>query len=519
MNKNKSDYPYKVDKKLNNIYKNNINIKNKNILLVYPKYSKTFWSFEYILKIIGKKAAYPPLGLLSIASMLPKNWNKKLVDINVENLSDNDIQWADFIFISAMIVQKESTLKTIEKIKKFQKPIVAGGPLFTTSWEDFAEVDHIFLGEAEDTLFLFLDDMEKNNLKKFYSAENFPDITRIPVPSWDLVDIFRYQSMCIQYSRGCPFNCEFCDVVILNGRHPRTKTREQIIAELDLLYENNWRGGVFFVDDNLIGNKQTLKKEILPALIEWQRKRSYPLSFNTQVSINLADDDELIKLLTDAGFTTVFIGIETPDEKSLEECSKFHNKDRDLVSSVKKLQHSGLEVQGGFIVGFDNDTPTIFQKQIEFIQKSGIITAMVGLLTAIPKTRLYKRLLEAKRIIKESSANNTLISTLNFIPKMDTKVLVSGYKKILETIYGPKAYYERIRTFLREFKPPKRRVQKIKLFHIKVLVKSFWFLGIKGRGRRYFWRLIIWSLLKYPGLLPYVIGYSFAGIHFRSLLA
>ena len=493
--------------------------KNKNILLVYPKYLKTFWSFENILEIIGKKAAFPPLGLLSIASMLPESWNKKLVDMNVENLNDNDIQWADFIFISAMIVQKESVLKTIERIKKFHKPIVAGGPLFTTCFEDFPDIDHVFLGEAEETLPVFLNDIESNNLKRIYSSDCFPDITKVPIPAWNLINIFRYNSMCIQYSRGCPFNCEFCDVVILNGRNPRTKTKEQIIAELNALYHNRWRGGVFFVDDNLIGNKQNLKKEILPAIIEWQRKNSYPFSFNTQVSINLADDNELIKLLTDAGFTTVFVGIETPDEKSLEECSKFHNKGRDLVSSVKKLQHSGLEVQGGFIVGFDNDTPTIFQRQIEFIQKSGIVTAMVGLLTALPKTRLYKRLFESKRIIKESSANNTLTSTLNFVPKMDTKVLFNGYKKILETIYGPKAYYERIRTFLREFKPPKRRVQKIKLFHIKVLIKSFWTLGVKGSGRKYFWRLVIWTLLKYPGLLPYVIGYSFVGIHFRSLSA
>ncbi|MBM3709108.1 MAG: B12-binding domain-containing radical SAM protein [Actinobacteria bacterium] len=493
--------------------------KCKNILLVYPKYSKTFWSFDHILEIIGKKAAFPPLGLLSIASMLPENWNKILVDMNVENLKDSDIQWADFIFISAMIVQKESVLKTIEKIKKFKKPIVAGGPLFTTSFEEFSEVDHIFLGEAEETLPIFLEDTEKNSLKRFYSADSFPDVKKIPVPSWDLVKISRYNSMCIQYSRGCPFNCEFCDVVILNGRYPRTKTREQIIAELDILYKHKWRGGVFLVDDNLIGNKKLLKREILPEIIEWQRKRNFPFSFNTQVSINLSDDEELIKLLTDAGFTTVFIGIETPDEKCLEECSKFHNKDRDLVSSVKKLQNSGLEVQGGFIVGFDSDTPTIFQRQIEFIQKSGIVTAMVGLLTAIPKTRLYQRLLETKRIIKESSANNTLISTLNFIPKMDTKILFSGHKKILDTIYGPKAYYERIRTFLKEFKPPKKRIQRIKLFHLKVVVKSIWCLGIKGRGRRYFWRLFIWALLKYPGLLPYVIGYSFAGIHFRSLSA
>jgi radical SAM superfamily enzyme YgiQ (UPF0313 family) len=499
----------------------NKNILNKkNILLVYPKYNETFWSFEHIMKIIGKKAPFPPFGLLSISGMLPANWEKKLVDMNVDNLNDKDIEWADYVFISAMIVQKESALKVIEKIKKFGKPTVAGGPLFTTGWEEFQQIDHIFLGESEETLPEFIKDVEKGQVKKIYSSNEYPDINKTPTPEWSLINIFKYNSMCIQYSRGCPFNCEFCDVVVLNGHIPRIKTRQQIIKELDTLYNFNWRGGIFFVDDNLIGNKKNLKKDILPALIEWQKKRNYPFTFNTQVSINLADDEELINLMVDAGFTTVFIGIETPDQDGLEECSKFHNKNRDLVSSVKKLQNSGLEVQGGFIVGFDSDTPSIFQRQIEFIQKSGIVTAMVGLLTALPKTRLYKRLTEAKRINKESSANNTLTSSMNFIPKMDSNLLFNGYKKITETIYSPKAYYERIKTFIREFKPQKRRkkrLQRIKLFHFKVLFSSFWLLGLKNSGRRYFWKLMLWSLFKYPGLFPYVVGYSIVGVHFRRI--
>ena len=307
-------------------------IEDKNILLVYPKYTKTFWSFDNILKILGKKATFPPLGLLTISKMLPENWNKKLIDINIENLGDSHIQWADFIFISGMIVQKESATQIIERVKAFDKPIVAGGPLFTTGYEDFPDVDHFFLGEAENTIHEFIEDLENNSLKKFYKCESFPDITCTPAPDWGIIDIQRYHSMCIQLSRGCPFNCEFCDVVILNGRIPRIKTREQVIEELDNLYTLGWRGGLFFVDDNLIGNKNRLKKEILPAIIEWQGKNKYPFSFNTQVSINLADDDELIRLLIESGFTTVFIGIETPDENSLEECSKYHNKNRDLMA-------------------------------------------------------------------------------------------------------------------------------------------------------------------------------------------
>ena len=492
---------------------------SKNILLIYPEYKKTFWSFEYIMKILDKKASFPPLGILTISSMLPSHWNKKMVDVNVDSLDASDINWADFVFISGMIVQKESAIKIIERVKKLGKPVVAGGPLFTTGSEDFPLVDHLFLGEAENTIQDFIKDVETGNIKKVYQSNDFPGISAVPVPDWKLINIFKYHSMCLQYSRGCPFNCEFCDVVILNGRTPRTKTKEQVISELDTLHKLGWHSGLFFVDDNLIGNKSKLKNEILPAIIEWQNKKNHPFTFNTQVSINLADDDELIRLMVDAGFTTVFVGIETPDEKSLEECSKFHNKNRDLVSSVKKLQNFGLEVQGGFIVGFDNDTPSIFKRQIEFIQKSGIVTAMVGLLTALPQTRLYKRLTDSKRIVATSSANNTLFSTLNFEPKMDRDVLFEGYAGILDTIYSPKQYYERIKTFLREFKPPKKRVSRIKLrkFHFRALFGSIWLLGIKGKGRRYFWQLLLWVTIRYPGLFPYAIGYSLVGIHFRNV--
>jgi len=491
----------------------------KNILLVYPEYLKTFWSFEYVMKILGRKAAYPPLGLLTISSMLPGHWNKKLIDTNTDKLNNSDIAWADFVFISGMIVQKESALKIIERVKQANKPVVAGGPLFATGDVGAPLVDHLFLGEAENILDDFVKDIEQNTLKKVYQGADFPDISRTPVPDWKLVNIFNYHSMCLQYSRGCPFNCEFCDVVILNGRISRTKTEEQVIGELEALYNIGWRGELFFVDDNLIGNKSKLKKEVLPAVIRWQKKKRYPFIFNTQVSINLSDDEELMKLMVKAGFATIFVGIETPNEKSLEECSKYHNQNRDLISSVKKLQSFGLEVQGGFIVGFDSDTPAIFQKQIDFIQKSGIVTAMVGLLTAIPQTKLYKRLSDANRIIKESSGDNTLYSTLNFIPKMEIKTLFSGYKRILDTIYNPRDYNERIKTFLRQFKPPRKKIFRIKIqkFQLRALFGSIWLLGIKGSGRRYFWWLLLWVSVKYPGLFPYAIGYSIAGIHLRSL--
>jgi len=489
------------------------------ILLVYPQYPTTFWSFKHILKLIGKKAAFPPLGLLTVAAMLPKKWEKKLVDLNVEILKDEDILNADLVFLSAMIVQKESTKEVINRIKSLGKKIVVGGPLFTTGWEEFTEsVDHLVLGEAEDTLIKFLKDLKAGKAKKIYEVSNFPDIRKAVVPQWSLIDKRRYTSMCLQVSRGCPFNCEFCDIVRLNGRVPRIKTKRQIVNELDALRQWGWRGELFFVDDNFIGNKAKLEKEILPLIINWQKKYHQPFLFNTQVSINLADEPKLMELMAKAGFMTIFVGIESPNIKSLEECNKFQNQNRDLVATVKILQNAGFEVQGGFIVGFDSDTPAIFQRQIEFIQKSGIVTAMVGLLSALPKTRLYQRLKEAGRLIKESSGSNTSLD-LNFVPKMDKKILVDGYKKIMTTIYSPKEYYQRVKTFLKEFRPPSKRrlTPQFHFYYLKALFASFWLLGVRYKGRRYFWKLIFWSLFKRPAMLPYAIGSSITGIHFRQL--
>lgn len=496
----------------------NNNISKKKILFVYPDYAETFWSFKHTLKVIGKKAAFPPLGILTLSSMLPDHWEKRLVDMNIKALKDSDIMWADYIFISAMIVQKDSVEKVVERIKKMGKKIVAGGPLFTTGHEHFETIDHFMLGEAEGIVDDFAKDLENDELKHIYRTDEYPDITKSPVPDWALLDnLDHYNSMCIQFSRGCPFNCEFCDIVILNGRKPRIKTNVQIISELEALYEQGWKGGVFFVDDNFIGNKKKLKSEALPAITKWQKERNFPFFFNTQVSINLADDDRLIEGMVDARFTTVFVGIETPDPKSLEECSKYQNKNRDLISSVKKLQNAGMEIQGGFILGFDSDTPSIFQRQIDFIQKSGIITAMVGLLSALPKTRLYKRLLDSKRILKESSANNTIFSSMNFVPKMDLSVLQNGYRKVLQTIYSPKSYYERVKTFIREFKPPQKGTQKLRLYHIKALITSLWLNGVILKGRRYFWWFILWSIFKYPAMFPYAIGFSLTRVHFSSV--
>jgi len=486
------------------------------ILLVYPEYPDTFWSFRYALRLISKKASFPPLGLLTVAAMLPNSWEKKLVDMNVTNLTDKDLKWADYVFISAMAVQRNSVKEVITRCKKLGASIVAGGPLFTTGHEEFEGVDHFVLNEAEVTLPSFLEDLEKGYAQHVYTSNERPDISRTPVPLWSLINMKKYSSMNVQYSRGCPFNCEFCDIIILNGHKPRTKNKGQMLAELDILYKLGWRGGVFIVDDNFIGNKKKLKVEILPALIEWQERKRYPFALSTEASINLAADEELLQLMAKAGFNTVFVGIESPNEESLAECNKLPNKGRDLVASVKKIQNHGLEVQGGFIVGFDNDPLSIFKSQISFIQNSGIVTAMVGLLNAPRGTRLYQRLKKENRLLKGFSGDNTDCS-LNFIPKMNYETLINGYKHILSTIYSPGQYYERVKTFLKDYKPVKRRGRsQLKFYQFRAFIKSMWFLGVIERGRKYYWKLFVSTLLKRPRVFPLSISLAVYGFHFRK---
>ena len=487
-----------------------------NILLVYPKYPDTFWSFKHALKFISKKAAFPPLGLMTVASMLPGQWEKKLVDMNVDRLADSDIRWADYVFISAMEVQKESVRQVITQCRQMGVKTIAGGPLFTTGYEEFSDIDHMILGEAEGSLQPFLDDLERGAVKSIYASSDRPDISTTPVPMWSLIDMKQYSSMNLQYSRGCPFDCEFCDIVLLNGHTPRTKTKEQVISELDSLYEIGWRGNIFIVDDNFIGNKKKLKAEILPAFIEWGKLKKYPFVFHTEVSINLADDEDLMRLMVAAGFNTVFVGIETPNIESLVECTKYQNQNRNLNASVKRLQQFGLEVQGGFIVGFDNDPESIFQTQIDFIQNSGIVTAMVGLLNAPTGTKLYKRLKSEGRLLKSFSGSNTDFS-LNFIPRMDQNKLETGYKHILDTIYAPSEYYRRIKTFLQEYQPSRTKIGRLQSHHIEAFFKSIWILGVRENGRKYYWKLFASYLMKSPHKFARFILLAVYGYHFRKV--
>jgi radical SAM superfamily enzyme YgiQ (UPF0313 family) len=487
------------------------------ILLVYPEYPETFWSFKYALKFISKKANLPPLGLLTVAALLPKEWEKKLVDMTVTTLSNINIQWADYVFISAMSIQRESVEKIIAKCKKLGAKIVAGGPLFTSGYEDFEDdVDYFILNEAEITLPLFLEDLKEGRLKHIYTSDQWVDIKKTPIPLWELADINKYATVCIQYSRGCPFNCDFCDVTFLFGHKMRLKTEDQILAELDSLYSQGWRGGVFIVDDNFIGNKKELKNKVLPAMINWMEERKYPFTFNTQTTVSLSDDEELMRMMVQAGFAAVFVGIETPNEESLAECGKLQNKNRDLIACVKKIQRFGLVVSGGFIVGFDNDTPAIFERMIEFIQKSGIVSAMVGLLNAPRGTKLYQRLIKENRLLKEATGDNTDLS-INFIPKMDYKALIGGYKRVLKTIYSPKCYYERVLTLLKNMKPLKKKRYQFHLCYLGAFFKSIWHLGIIGEERIYYWKLFFWSLIRRPQLFPMMITYAIRGFHFREI--
>jgi len=488
------------------------------ILLINPDIPRTFWSFYYVLKFVHKKAAFPPLGLLTVAAMLPKEWEKKLIDMNVSKLKDSDLAWADYVFIGGMIIQKESIKGILKRCRPFNCKVVAGGPVFSTGYQDFKDgVDYFVLNEGEITIPLFLKDLEEGRAKEIYTSEEKPVIHHTPIPMWDLIDMRHYATMSIQYSRGCPFDCEFCDITIMNGRIPRTKTEEQLLRELDALYVRGWRGGVFIVDDNFIGNKNKVKA-IMPGLIRWMRKHRYPFSFLTEASVDLAEDKELVRLMVKAGFNKVFVGLETPEHDSLVECNKYLNKNKDLVAAVKGLQRAGLEVMAGFIVGFDSDPVHIFERQIEFIQKIGVVTAMVSLLGAMPGTRLHQRLKKQGRLIESDWKGNNTECSLNFIPIMDPVKLKQGYKRIVKTIYSPAKYYERVITFIKEFKP-KGRIQhtNVHMSHLLAFARSIWILGIRWKYRYYYWKLLFSSLIRNPQAFPQAVTFAIYGYHFQKL--
>lgn len=485
-----------------------------NVLMIYPQTPDTFWSFKHVLRFVSKRSTFPPLGLLTIAAMLPRAWDVKLVDLNVERLRDANLGWADYVLISAMLVHRDSVNEIVMRCRAAHKPVIAGGPLFTTGHEAFPGIQHFVLGEAEDLIPDLVKDMEAGAVKRVYSSTIRPDMSLVPVPRWDLIDSRNYVTMAVQFSRGCPFDCEFCDIIVMNGRVPRTKTPARLIAELEALRLLGWKDMVFIVDDNFIGDRRKTRA-LLTALTAWREQTRAEMGFLTEASINLVDDPVLIDLMVRAGFKKVFVGIETPSVASLQECHKHQNKGRDLVQAVNTLQRAGLEVMGGFIVGFDNDEHDIFKRQYEFIQRSGVVTAMVGLLQALPQTRLYQRLAREGRLENAASGNNTEAS-LNFKTRLNRDFLINGYRDLMNRLYEPRAYYHRIKVFLDAHRPsgPSLRLSRA---DFQAFLKSLWLLGVRDRGRIRYWRFLSSTLLRRPRQLRHALELAIIGYHFRRV--
>lgn len=484
-------------------------------LLVYPEMPPTYWSMRYALPFLGRKAAFPPLGLLTVAAMLPEEWSLRVLDMNVEPLTRQAILDADLVLASAMLVQRPSFEDLIGLCRASGRPLVAGGPYPTSCRESISGVDHFILGEAEVNLPPFLEDLRNGHPRACYQDPGRPDITGTPPPRFDLVDRRDYACSAVQFSRGCPHHCEFCDIVELFGHQPRTKTSPQFLAELELLFQGGWRGSLFVVDDNFIGNRAQVRR-LLPDLSRWQQQRRYPFSLFTEATLDLANDEELMEAMAQAGFNMVFVGIETPEPSTLQAVGKAHNCRVNLLESVEKIQRMGMEVSGGFILGFDGDPETIFDRQIRFIQQAAIPTAMVGLLTALPKTRLHTRLAKEGRMLGRSGGGNTHELELNFVPKMDTRTLLEGYKRVLAEIYEPRRYFARCLDMLRRLRPAKHASRRVRLMEIHAFAYSL----VRQTFSTYvlhYWLYLLRSLWSRPCASAEAVAMAIKGHHFFTI--
>jgi len=486
-----------------------------NALLVYPEFPDTYWSFKHALPFGGKRSSYPPLGLMTISSMFPAHWNQRLVDMNICPLKDSDLKWADIVFASAMIVQQHSLRSVIDRCKKFGCKVAVGGPYISTGSQYVDDADFVFIGEAETTLPEFIHDLELGIPQHIYRSDQRPDLTLSPIPNFKIIDGRYYSSMSVQFSRGCPFNCEFCDIIEIYGRVPRTKSNKQMLDEFDALRQAGWRGGVFIADDNFIGNKKNVKK-LMPELCEWMERNEYPFRLITEASINLADDDDLLELMKRARFQQVFIGLETPVEESLKEARKGQNARRSLIDGVRKIQSYGMEVMAGFIVGFDSDPRDIFERQIEFIRLSAIPMAVVGLLTAMPDTQLWRRLEKEGRLLAESTSNHT-DCTLNFVTKMEPDVLLEGYKTILRTINAPVEFYARACESLKNTSSGYGLSELVTIDRVVSCVRILFKLGILDSWRREFWGFLRTVYSESRSLLPEAMVLAAKGYHVRKI--
>jgi radical SAM superfamily enzyme YgiQ (UPF0313 family) len=490
-----------------------------NALLIYPEFPDTYWSFKYALKFLGKRAAQPPLGLMTIAALLPDAWKKRLVDTNVERLRDRDLAWADVAMVSGMHIQRDSLDAIVKRCHAFGLRTVVGGPIASSISSADLRADCVVIGEAESLIADLAHDLEHRTVKAVYQAAERPEMYTSPLPDLTLIKMNRYSTMTVQYSRGCPFNCEFCDIIEIYGRRPRTKAVTQVIAELDQLRAAGWREAVFIVDDNFIGNK-VRAKELLRALTEWRRLYKTNFAFSTEASLNLADDPELMQLMKDAGFTSVFLGIETPDESGLIASNKLQNTRRSLLNSVALIQSYGMQVMGGFILGFDTDRDDIFDRMVDFIQKSGIPVAMVGLLQAMPGTQLFRRLWKEGRILNAGDGDNTN-DKLNFLPHMDADKLVEGYCSVLKRIYACDAYYDRVKLYLSRSQPrhgdrnPRQRW--FTKSNARAFVTSLVRQGVFGTQRWSYWKFLLTVATRYRHCVGVAMTLSVMGYHFQVM--
>ena len=495
----------------------------KNALLVYPAFATSFWSFKFALQYLGKKSSMPPLGLLTLASMFPQDYNLRLVDMNVHPLTDADLQWADLVCTSTMIVQRKSLEHVIARAKRAGKPVVAGGPHPTSYWEDMQDIDYFLLGEVEETFPRFLHDFEQGTAQHCYVPREKPAMTQTPLPRYDLITMRDYGSMLLQFSRGCPFDCEFCDITKLYGRVPRTKTPEHMLAEFELLYRLGWRGSLFLVDDNFIGNRRDALR-LLRALIPWQRARHYPFNLCTEASMNLVEYDELMEAMIQAGFTSVFVGIETPTPAALLATKKKQNVRKDdpeyPLHAVHTLQEKGFEVMGGFILGLDGETPEVFDLHIQFIQHAAIPMAMEGLLTVLKGTELYHRMAREGRLHGDTTGNN-LDTQLNFVPEMPAAVLKAGYKRVLNTIYDRRLqqYFTRCWTLVQNLdrsRAPRPMSTPLRLPEMLRFAGASLRQLLSPQGPAYL-QFLSRVLTRHPAMLREAVTLAAKGYHLRKI--
>ncbi|KGF72438.1 radical SAM protein [Neosynechococcus sphagnicola sy1] len=490
-----------------------------NVLLLYPRFPKSFWSYEKILELVNRKVLLPPLGLVTVAAILPQDWDFKLVDCNIRAVTDLEWQWADLVIMSAMIVQKDDILEQIQLAKQFSKPVAVGGPYPTSMPEDMeaAGVDYLILDEGEITLPLFVEAWNRGDKKGRFTANGEkPSVTDTPIPRYDLLSLRDYDSMSVQFSRGCPFQCEFCDIIVLYGRKPRTKTPEQLLGELDYLFQLGWRGGVFMVDDNFIGNKRNVKL-LLKELKEWQRSHKYPFRFDTEASLDLAQDQELIDLMLECNFAAVFMGIETPDEDSLQLTKKFQNTRTPLLESIDRVTESGLRVIAGFIIGFDGEKAGAGQRIADFAELTGIPTTTFAMLQALPHTALWHRLEKEGRLhAKDGNINQTTL--MNFVPTRPVEEIAGEYVEAFCQLYEPSHYLDRVyRYFLKlgapRVKPPFKWPEWVV---VKALLIVCWRQGILRKTRWKFWHHLLDMVRRNPAVVEQYLAVCAHNEHFME---